>query len=102
MARDPRAEEVARLRWERRTRVAGRFYGTQTTDYGDVHDVRGGSRQRDMGRIGLALVLLIGLASMLLYVLGQAEVVPWLHMVLHAVGLVGWDTRRPGPAPVRR
>jgi hypothetical protein len=38
-------------------------------------------------RIGLALVLLVGLAGMLLYLLGQEEVVPWLHMVLHAVGL---------------
>jgi hypothetical protein len=40
-----------------------------------------------MGRIRLALVLLVGLASMLLYVLGQVEVVSWLHLVLHAVGL---------------
>jgi hypothetical protein len=86
MSRDPRAQKVARLRQERRTRAAGRFYGTQTIAYGDVQDVRGGSRQRDMGRIGLALVLLVGLAGVLLYVLGQAEVVPWLHMVLHAVG----------------
>jgi hypothetical protein len=84
MPRDPRAEKVARLRRERRTRAAGRFYGTQTTAYGHV---RAGSRQRDTGRIGLALVLLVGLASVLLYILGQAEVAPWLHMVLHAVGL---------------
>ena len=84
MPRDPRAEKVARLRRERRTRAAGRFYGTQATAYGHV---RGGARQRDTGRIGLALVLLVGLAGVLLYVLGQAEVVPWLHMVLHAVGL---------------
>jgi hypothetical protein len=40
-----------------------------------------------MGRSGLALVLLVGLAGVLLYVLGQAEVVPWLHLVLHTVGL---------------
>ena len=84
MPRDPRAEKVARLRRERRTRAAGRFYGTQATAYGHV---RAGARQRDTGRIGLALVLLVGLASVLLYVLGQAEVVPWLHLVLHAVGL---------------
>jgi hypothetical protein len=86
MPRDPRAQKVAHLRQERRTRAAGRLYGTQATAYGDVHVVRGGSRQRDMGRIGLALVLLVGLAGVLLYVLGQAEVAPWLH-VLHAVGL---------------
>jgi hypothetical protein len=65
MSRDPRAQKVARLRRERRTRGAGRFYGTQTSAYGDVHDVRGGARQRDMGRIGLALVLLVGLAGVL-------------------------------------
>jgi hypothetical protein len=38
-------------------------------------------------RIGLALVLMVGLAGVLLDVLGQAEVVPWLHLMLHAVGL---------------
>ena len=87
MPRDPRAQKVARLGRERRTRAAGRFYGTQATAYGDVHDVRGGARQRDMGRSGLALVLLVGLVGVLLYVVGQVEVAPWLHMVLHAVGL---------------
>jgi hypothetical protein len=46
MPHDPRAQRVACLRRERRTRAAGRFYGTQATAYGDVHDVRGGSRQR--------------------------------------------------------
>ena len=84
MPRDPRAQKVARLGRERRTRAAGRFYGTQATAYGHV---QAGSRQRDTGRIGLALVLLVGLASVLLYILGQAEVAPWLHMVLHAVGV---------------
>lgn len=87
MPRDPRAERIARVRRERRTRVDGRFYGTQTTAYGDVHDVRGSSRQRETGRIGLALMLLVGLAGVLLYVVGQVEVAPWLHLVLHAVGL---------------
>jgi hypothetical protein len=82
--RDPRAEKVARLRRERRTRAVGRFYGTQATAYGDV---RAGSRQRDTGRIGLALVLLVGLAGVLLFVVGQVEVAPWLHLGLHAVGL---------------
>jgi hypothetical protein len=95
MPRDPRAENVARLRRERRTRAAGRFYGTQATAYGHV---QAGSRQRDTGRIGLALVLLVGLAGVLLYVLGQAEVVPWLHMVLHAVGLGHGGAL---PAPLR-
>ena len=95
MPRDPRAEKVARLRQARRTRAAGRFYGTQGTAYGHV---RAGSRQRDTGRIGLALVLLVGLAGVLLYVLGQAEVAPWLHMVLHAVGL---GHGGPLPAPLR-
>jgi hypothetical protein len=87
MLRGPRAQKVAHLRRERRTRAAGRFCDTQATAYGDVHDVRGGVRQRDMGRSGLALVLLAGLAGVLLYVLWQAEVAPWLHLVLHAVGL---------------
>ena len=95
MPRDPRAEKVARLRRERRTRAAGHFYGTQATAHGDV---RVGSRQRDTGRIGLALVLLVGLASVLLYVLGQAEVAPWLHMVLHAMGLGHGGAL---PAPLR-
>ena len=95
MPRDPRAEKVARLRRERRTRAAGRFYGTQATAYGHV---RAGSRQRDTGRIGLALVLLVGLAGMLLCVLGQAEIAPWLHMVLHAVGLGHGGAL---PAPLR-
>ena len=95
MPRDPRVEKVARLRRERRTRAASRCYGTQTTAYGGV---RAGARQRDTGRIGLALVLLVGLASVLLYVLGQAEVAPWLHMVLHAVGL---GHGGPLPAPLR-
>jgi hypothetical protein len=93
MPRDPRAEKVARLHRERRTRAAGRFYGTQATTYGHV---RAGARQRDTGRIGLALVLLIGLAGVLLYALGQAEVAPWLHMVLHAMGL-GHDGALPAP-----
>ena len=84
MPRDPRAQKVARLGRERRTRAAGRFYGTQVTAYGQV---QAGTRQRDTGRIGLALVLLVGLVGVLLYVLGQAEVAPWLHMMLHAVGL---------------
>jgi hypothetical protein len=48
-------------------------------------------------RIGLALVLLVGLAGVLLYVLGQVEVAPWLH-VLHAVGL---GHRGPLPARLR-
>ena len=91
MPRDPRAEKVARLHRERRTRAAGRFYGTQATAYGHV---RAGARQRDTGRIGLALVLLVGLAGVLLYVLGQVEVAPWLHLVLHAVRL-----DQPGPLP---
>ena len=95
MPRDPRVEKVARLHRERRTRAAGRFYGTQATAYGHVW---AGLRQRDTGRIGLALVLLVGLASVLLYVLGQAEVVPWLHLVLHAVGL---GHGGPLPAPLR-
>ena len=95
MPRDPRAEKVARLRRERRTRAAGRFYGTQATAYSHV---RAGLRQRDTGRIGLALVLLVGLASVLLYVLRQAEIAPWLHMVLHAVGL---GHGGPLPAPLR-
>jgi hypothetical protein len=82
--RDPRAEKVARLRRERRTRAVGRFYGTQATAYGDV---RTGSRQRDTGRIGLALMLLVSLAGVLLYVVGQVEVASWLHLVLHAMGL---------------
>ena len=84
MPRDPRVEKLARLHRERRTRAAGRFYGTQATAYGHV---RAGARQRDTGRIGLALVLLVGLAGVLLYVVGQVEVAPWLHLVLHAVGL---------------
>ena len=92
MPRDPRVEKVARLR---RARAAGRFYGTQASAYGHV---RAGARQRDTGRIGLALVLLVGLAGVLLYVLGQAEVAPWLHMVLHAVGL---GHGGPLPAPLR-
>ena len=91
MRRDRRAEKVARLHRERRTRAAGRFYGTQATAYGDVRAV---SRQRDVGRIGLALVLLVGLAGVLLYVLAQVEVAPWLHRVLHAVRL-----DHPGPLP---
>ena len=95
MPRDPRAEKVARLRRERRTRAASRFCGTQGTAYGHV---RAGARQRDTGRIGLALVLLVGLASVLLYVLRQAEIAPWLHMVLHAVGL---GHGGPLPAPLR-
>jgi NAD(P)-dependent dehydrogenase (short-subunit alcohol dehydrogenase family) len=45
-------------------------HGTQATAYGHV---RTGLRQRDTGHIGLALVLLVGLASMLLYVVGQVE-----------------------------
>jgi hypothetical protein len=51
-----------------------------------------------MGRIGLALVLLVGLGGVLLYVLGQVEVAPWLHLVLHAVGL---DHGGPLPAHLR-
>ena len=84
MPRDPRREKVARLHRERRTRAAGRFYGTRATPYGDV---RGDPRQRDTGRIGLALVLLVGLAGVLLYVVGQVEVAPWLHLVVHALRL---------------
>ena len=95
MPRDPRAEKVARLRRERRTRAAGHVYGPQATADGGV---RAGARQRDTGRIGLALVLLVGLASVLLYVLGQAEVAPWLHMVLHAMGLGHGGAL---PAPLR-
>jgi hypothetical protein len=88
-------EKVARLRRARRTWAAARVYGTQGTAYGHV---RAGWRQRDTGRIGLALVLLVGLASVLLYVLLQAEIAPWLHMVLHAVGL---GHGGPLPAPLR-
>jgi hypothetical protein len=32
-------------------------------------------------------MLLIGLAGVLLYVVGQVEIAPWLHLVLHTVGL---------------
>jgi hypothetical protein len=92
MPRDPRAEKVVRLRRERRTRAAGRFYGRQATAYGIV---RAGSRQRDAGRIGLALVLMAGLTSVLLYLLGQVEVAPWLHLVLHVMRL---DHGAPLPA----
>jgi hypothetical protein len=95
MPRDPRAEKVVRLRRERRMRAARRLYGTQTPAYGGI---RAGARQRDTGRIGLALVLLVGLTSVLLYVLRQAEIAPWLHMVLHAVGL---GHSGPLPAPLR-
>jgi hypothetical protein len=95
MPRDPRAEKVVRLRRERRMRAARRLYGTQTPAYGGI---RAGARQRDTGRIGLALVLLVGLTSVLLYVLRQAEIAPWLHMVLHAVGL---GHGGPLPAPLR-
>ena len=91
MPRDPRVEKVARLHRERQTRASGRFYGTQATAYGNV---RGGTLPRDTGRIALTLVLLIGLAGVLLYVLGQVEVAPWLHLVLHAVRL-----DQPGPLP---
>ena len=103
MRRDRRAEKVARLHRERRMRAAGRFYGTRATAYGDVRAV---SRQQgDVGRIGLALVLLVGLAGVLLYVLGlvevapwlhlgQVEIAPWLHTVLHTVRL-----DHPGPLP---
>jgi hypothetical protein len=92
MPRDPRREKVARLHRERRTRAAGRFYGTRVTAYGDLV---GGPQQRDTGRVGLALVLLVGLGGVLLYVLGRVEVAPWLHLVLHAVGL-----DHGGPLPV--
>jgi hypothetical protein len=92
MPRDPRVEKFARLHRARWTRPAGHVYGTQATAYGDV---RTGSRQRDAGRIGLALVLLVGVAGVLLHVLGQVEVAPWLHMVLHTVGL---DQGGPLPA----
>ena len=92
MRRDRRAEKVARLHRERRMRAAGRFYGTRATAYGDVRAV---SRQQgDVGRIGLALVLLVGLVGVLLYVLGLVEVAPWLRTVLHAVRL-----DHPGPLP---
>ena len=43
-------------------------------------------------------MLLVGLAGVLLYVLGQTEVAPWLHMVLHAVGLGHGGAL---PAPLR-
>jgi hypothetical protein len=55
-------------------------------------------QQRDTGRVGLALVLLVGLSGVLLYVLGQVEVALWLHLVLHAVGL---DHGGPLPAHLR-
>jgi hypothetical protein len=84
MRRDPRAEKVVRLRRARRKRAAGRYYGTQATAYGHVRVI---SRQRDAGRIVLALVLMVGLTSMLLYVVGQAEVETWLHLMVHAVRL---------------
>jgi hypothetical protein len=84
MRRDPRAEKVVRLRRARRTRAAGRFYGTQATAYGNVRVV---SRQRNAGRIGLALVLMVGLTSILLYVVGQVDVAPWLHLVVHGMRL---------------
>jgi hypothetical protein len=45
------------------------------------------SGQRDEGRIVLALVLMVGLTSVLLYVVGQAEVETWLHLMEHAVRL---------------
>ena len=92
MRRDPRVAQVARLHRERRTRATGRFYGTRATAYGDVRAVS--RQQRDAGRIGLALVLLVGLAGVLLYILGQVDVAPWLHLVLHAVRL-----DHPGPLP---
>ena len=34
----------------------------------------------DAARIGLALVLMVGLISVLLYVVGQVEVASWLHL----------------------
>lgn len=92
MRGDPRAEKVVRLRRARRTRAAGHFYGMQATACGNVRAV---SRQRDAGRIGLALVLMVGLTGVLLYVVGQVEVAPWLHLVVHAVRL---DHGAPLPA----
>jgi putative effector of murein hydrolase len=77
MRRDPRVEKLVRLRRARRARAVGRFYGTQATACGHVRAV---SRQRDAARIGLALVLMVGLTSVLLYVVGQVEVASWLHL----------------------
>ncbi|HKO23624.1 MAG TPA: hypothetical protein VJY65_02670 [Chloroflexota bacterium] len=84
MRRDPRVEKLVRLRRARRTRAAGRFYGTQATACGNVRAV---SRQRDPARIGLALVLMVGLTSVLLYVVGHVDGASWLHLVVqpHAV-----------------
>ena len=95
MPRDPRREKVARLHRERRTRAAGRFYGTRATAYGDV---QGSPPQHDTGRSGLALVLLVGLAGVLLYGLGQVEGTPWLHLMLQVLHAVRLD--HGGPLPV--
>jgi hypothetical protein len=41
----------------------------------------------DTGRIRASLMHLVGPAAALLYVVGQVEVAPRLHLVLHAMGL---------------
>lgn len=98
MSRDPRVQKLEYLLKERRTRAAGRFYGTQATAYGDV---RRGPEPRDVGRTLLALVLLIGLLLLLLvigallYTLEQADVATWVHAIMHALNLSGSAVRPP-------
>jgi hypothetical protein len=81
------AVQLWRLRMERMSRRAGRFYGTRATAYGDVQS---GPQRADPSRVLLALVLFAAVAAATL--LGLAIAGPDLLHGVHA----------PPAAPQRR
>jgi hypothetical protein len=82
MRRDKRAEHLQRLHRERRSRAAGRFYGTRATTYGAVPQ---GPPPRDEGRMLLSLVLLSVVVLLILGMLVsgpvQSKGSTWVHLL---------------------
>src|ERR687884_2083048 len=85
--RDPRAEKFVRLRRERRTRAVGRFYSTPATAYGDACDVRGARGSVAWGAPGSPRCSWLVWPACCATSWARRRFVPWLHLVLHAMGL---------------